>query len=129
MYRGKNLRIEHTRLPDPLALDREDMLELLGNLLDNACKWSRGQVLLELRVEDGIRLRVEDDGPGVAERDLQDLAKRGVRIDERSPGHGLGLAIVRDIVTLYGGSLDFSRSERLGGLCVQVHVPNSSPPV
>jgi len=129
MYRDKNLLIKHTRLPAPLALDREDMLELLGNLLDNACKWSRGQVLLELGVEDGIRLRVEDDGPGVAERDLQELAKRGVRIDERSPGHGLGLAIVRDIVSLYGGSLDFSRSERSGGLCVQVHLPNTSPPV
>jgi signal transduction histidine kinase len=109
-----------------LALDREDMLELLCNLLDNACKWSHGKVLLDLRVEDGVRLQVDDDGPGVAERDLQHLAKRGVRIDEQSPGHGLGLAIVRDIVTLYDGSLDFSRSERLGGLCVRVHLPNDS---
>ena len=128
MYRGKDLNIQLAKLPAPLALDREDMLELLGNLLDNACKWSRGQVMLELSVEDGIRLQIEDDGPGVAERDLQHLAKRGVRIDEQSPGHGLGLAIVQDIVTLYDGSLDFSRSERLGGLCVRVHLPTGSTP-
>jgi signal transduction histidine kinase len=129
MYRDKNLNIQLAELPATSVLDREDMLELLGNLLDNACKWSRGRVLLDLRLDDGIHLQVEDDGPGVAERDLQQLARRGVRIDEQSPGHGLGLAIVKDIVTLYGGSLEFSRSTGLGGLCARVHLPNDSPSV
>jgi signal transduction histidine kinase len=130
MYRDKDLEFQVSELPAlALALDREDMLEFLGNLLDNACKWSRGHVMLDLRIEDGIHLQVEDDGPGVAERDLEQLAKRGVRIDEQSPGHGLGLAIVQDIVRLYNGSLDFSRSARLGGLCVRVYLPNDSQPV
>jgi signal transduction histidine kinase len=129
MYRGKDLDFHVSVLPAPaLALDREDMLELLGNLLDNACKWSRGRVALDMGIEDGVRLQVEDDGPGVAEGDLPRLARRGARIDEQSPGHGLGLAIVQDIVVLYNGSLDFSRSERLGGLCVRVHLPIDRAP-
>ena len=127
MYRSRHLEFQFPELPaTALALDREDMLELLGNLLDNACKWSRGRVALDIAINDDIHLQVEDDGPGVAEQDLQHLAGRGVRIDEQSPGHGLGLAIVQDIVKLYNGSLDFSRSEKLGGLCVRVRLPISS---
>ncbi len=124
MYRDRKLDFQLSELPDvALALDREDMLELLGNLLDNASKWSRGRVALTFVVDDDLHLRVEDDGPGVAEQDLQHLAGRGVRIDEQSPGHGLGLAIVQDIVKLYKGNLDFTRSEKLGGLCVRVRLP------
>ncbi len=131
MYRDRHLDFQVSELPArALALDREDMLELLGNLLDNACKWSRGRVALDIRVEDGgIRLQVEDDGPGVAAEDLKVLARRGVRIDEQSPGYGLGLAIVQDIVRLYNGALDFSHSERLGGLCVRVQLPVGPVPV
>jgi signal transduction histidine kinase len=130
MYRDRKLEFQLSGIPAAaLALDREDMLELLGNLLDNASKWSRGRVALTIEVDDDVRLRVEDDGPGVAEQELQHLAGRGVRIDEQSPGHGLGLAIVQDIVKLYNGSLDFARSEKLGGLCVQVRLPINSSPV
>jgi signal transduction histidine kinase len=129
MYRDKRLEFLLSDLPaTALALDREDMLELLGNLLDNACKWSRRRVALGIDIGDGIHLQVEDDGPGVAEPDLQQLGARGVRIDEQLPGHGLGLAIVQDIVRLYDGSLDFSRSHRLGGLCVRVHLPVTPAP-
>jgi signal transduction histidine kinase len=124
MYRDRSLDVQVAGLPSGLlALDREDMLELLGNLLDNACKWSRGRVALRIAREDGIRIQVEDDGPGVDEANLQQLTGRGVRIDEQAPGHGLGLAIVHDIVRLYDGHLAFSRSERLGGLCVRVDLP------
>jgi signal transduction histidine kinase len=124
MYRDKTPQFLINDLPaTALALDREDMLELLGNLLDNACKWCRGRVALDIGTDNGIHLQVEDDGPGVSGQDLPHLAVRGVRIDEQAPGYGLGLAIVQDIVRLYGGSLAFSRSERLGGLCVRVRLP------
>jgi signal transduction histidine kinase len=124
MYRSRKLDFQLSEMPSAaLALDREDMLELLGNLLDNASKWASSRVALDIAINDDIRLQVEDDGPGVDEQDLPHLAGRGVRIDEQSPGHGLGLAIVQDIVKLYNGSLDFSRSQKLGGLCVQVRLP------
>jgi signal transduction histidine kinase len=127
MYRDRNLEFQLADLPaGALALDREDMLELLGNLLDNACKWSRGRVALRIGREDGLRIQVEDDGPGVDAANLQQLTARGVRIDEQAPGHGLGLAIVHDIVRLYDGTLEFSRSERLGGLCVRVVLPTTA---
>lgn len=104
--------------------DREDMLELLGNLLDNACKWAAQQVVVKLRVaQQGIEISVEDDGQGLSEQDLHRLTERGTRLDETVEGHGLGLAIAKDIVKLYGGSLHFSRSEVLGGLLVRVMFP------
>jgi len=101
--------------------DRDDMLELLGNLLDNAGKWADERV--RCRIEGRacqLLLTVEDDGPGCSDEELQQLTGRGVRIDEGMPGHGLGLAIVNDIVSDYHGSLAFSRSEALAGLKVTV---------
>ncbi|HWA14057.1 MAG TPA: sensor histidine kinase [Burkholderiales bacterium] len=108
-----------------LAGDREDLLELLGNLLDNACKWSRGRVVFRASGTasgDGILLTVEDDGPGCAPATLETLARRGFRADETTPGSGLGLAIVRDIVESYGGRLAFGRAA-LGGLRVEIELP------
>ena len=99
--------------------DREDLLELLGNLLDNAGKWCRRQVRLAVTGGAGVRFMVEDDGPG-CDGDLTALTARGYRADESQPGSGLGLAIVRDIVESYGGSLSFDRSVMLGGLKVEV---------
>jgi signal transduction histidine kinase len=104
--------------------DREDLLEMLGNLLDNACKWSASRVSLQASAHDGIRFLIEDDGPGCSPEALVVLARRGFRADESKPGSGLGLAIVRDIVEGYGGTLQFSRSPALGGLRVEVRLPD-----
>ena len=124
LHHGKALQIRCAgHPPHPLAIDREDLLELLGNLLDNACKWAVSQVRFALAEHpDGLDIRVEDDGKGVSEHQLAQLAERGVRMDEAVDGHGLGLAISRDIARLYGGRLDFDRSPDLGGLRVQARL-------
>jgi len=103
--------------------DREDLLELLGNLLDNACKFCRGKVSLSVTNGDCTTFVVEDDGPGCAPEEMDILTRRGFRSDETKSGSGLGLAIVSDIVEGYGGTLSFSRSAQLGGLSVTVRVP------
>jgi signal transduction histidine kinase len=100
--------------------DREDMLELFGNLLDNACKWARSRVQVTVDDAAGLRFMVEDDGPGVPDERLAEIARRGVRADETVPGHGLGLSIVADVVEQYGGRIAFGRSATLGGLRVEV---------
>jgi signal transduction histidine kinase len=106
--------------------DREDLLELLGNLLDNACKWCRGRVAFTATNGRSMAFVVEDDGPGCAEDELDALTRRGFRADESLPGSGLGLAIVRDIVESYGGDLSFGRSAALGGLRVEVKLPGAN---
>lgn len=104
--------------------DREDMIELCGNLADNACKWSRARVFITFGP--GPSLYVEDDGPGAAFLATAAQPERGLRADENTPGHGLGLSIVRDTVEHYGGSIEFGRSAELGGLCVSVRLPGSA---
>ena len=101
-------------------VDRHDLLELLGNLLDNAAKWAKANVRCSIEQTDAIHIVVEDNGAGVSEQELVTLTQRGHRIDESLPGHGLGLAIVKEIVELYDGSLQLDRSPELGGLRVQV---------
>ncbi|SDK36840.1 Signal transduction histidine kinase [Methylophilus rhizosphaerae] len=103
-----------------LAIDREDMLELLGNVLDNAFKWCRHQVQLHISMQGAIKIMVEDDGPGSSAPALETLLQRGLRMDETKPGSGLGLAIVQDIVQHYHGNIALARSERLGGLRVKI---------
>ncbi len=101
--------------------DRDDLLELLGNLLDNACHWAAGTVQLTVAVSaEYLSLRVEDDGPGCPPEQLAWLRQRGTRIDESRAGHGLGLAIAGDIVEQYAGTLTLGRSETLGGFLVEV---------
>jgi two-component system, OmpR family, sensor histidine kinase PhoQ len=102
--------------------DQGDLLELLGNLLENAFKWGNRRVLLSARVlpgssarRSGMELVVEDDGAGVDDGNVDHLLQRGVRGDERVQGHGIGLAIVQDILRAYQGELHVSRSETLGG--------------
>ncbi|MCL7751434.1 sensor histidine kinase [Guyparkeria hydrothermalis] len=107
-----------------LRADREDMYELVGNLLDNAAKWAASHIDVAVSQEDdGWHLTIADDGPGVPTDSLQALAQRGTRLDESRDGHGLGLAIVREIVELYAGELTFARSAALGGLEVRVRLP------
>jgi len=120
-YTEKNLRIDLAAPEEFTPYDREDMLELTGNLADNACKWARERVVIKVEcLQDRFILTVADDGPGCSEPELADLTRRGYRLDETQPGHGLGLSIVRDIVGFYNGSLVFDRSPVLGGLRVTV---------
>jgi len=109
--------------------DAGDFLELAGNLLDNACKWCRARVSLSIRpanggrrAASGLQLVVEDDGPGIPEEAVGALTNRGVRLDESTPGHGIGLAIVREIAGSYGGELEIGRSQ-LGGAAIRVLIP------
>lgn len=124
MYRGRGLDISGGDLPEAmLPFDYEDMLELLGNLLDNACKWASRRVELRITLDDAMRITVSDDGPGVPEADRESLLRRGGRLDEQEAGHGLGLAIVKDLVTDYGGTIELRESSALGGLEVGVLLP------
>jgi signal transduction histidine kinase len=106
-----------------LPRDREDLLELLGNLLDNACKWARQRVQLTVEESaDGYLLYVDDDGPGIDASRREAVLGRGTRLDEQVAGHGLGLGIVRDIIEAWNGRIDLQESP-LGGLRVQVSLP------
>ncbi len=129
IHAEKGVRIA-LEIPESLQLpaDREDMLELFGNLLDNACKWARREVRVTARVEDDwVELAVEDDGPGCPEPQHRRLVERGVRADESTAGHGLGLAIVREIVEHYGGRLELGASATLGGFRAAVALPLRAP--
>lgn len=126
VYQDKALRIAY-RIPSQAAFvgDREDCLELLGNLLDNACKWAHHQVRVTIQGQPGLGVIIEDDGPGCPSAVLKQLAERGMRIDESTPGSGLGLAIVKDIVEQYGGDMSFGHSRQLGGFQVCVTLTNT----
>ena len=125
IYREKGLEIDWT-IPPGLAYpaEREDMLELFGNLLDNACKWARGKVSFIVEPGPGLKFSVEDDGPGAPAEKLEQLSARGVRLDESVGGYGLGLSIAREIVNYYRGEMGFDRSPQLGGFRVRVRLPD-----
>lgn len=124
IYHDRGLKISVQTLPDePLPLDHEDMLELLGNLLDNACKWARSEIRISITDEENFQIIIEDDGPGVDEQDYTQMLDRGSRLDEQEKGYGLGVAIVNDLVSDYQGDLAFSKSTSLGGLRVSVTLP------
>lgn len=128
VYASKNVLCEFEI--DPGACfhgERGDLMELLGNLLENAFKWTSHRVLLTVRSVTaaptrmaGLLITVEDDGPGIADEDVERLLQRGVRGDERVQGHGIGLAIVQDLVRAYRGELQVERSNELGGACFAV---------
>jgi two-component system sensor histidine kinase PhoQ len=129
VYAGKDLVIELAVAPAAQFVgDRGDLTELLGNLLDNACKWCRTRVRFSAGIDESAASRerlglvVEDDGPGISAADRARVLERGVRADEKVPGHGLGLAMVHDTVDLYGGKLAIDASP-LGGARFSVHLP------
>ncbi|MDY6984401.1 MAG: ATP-binding protein, partial [Pseudomonadota bacterium] len=106
-----------------LPFEQDDMLELLGNLLDNACKWARNRIDVKLAIDGGaLLLEVDDDGPGIAPELRDTLLARGTRLDESVEGHGLGLGIVSDLVAVYHGTLTLDTAA-LGGLRVSVRLP------
>lgn len=126
VYKGRvHIDLQMTETGEIFA-DREDMMELIGNLLDNACKWSKGRVSLNLHQVSGLHIDVEDDGPGMTPEEREKAPGRGVRLDEVKEGHGLGLAIVWDMVDAYDGRLEFGHSDELGGLRVSVWFPKVS---
>jgi two-component system sensor histidine kinase PhoQ len=130
VYAGKNILCEFDLDEKARFYGEEgDLLELLGNLLENAFKWADHRVLLSVRNlapgnpkawRTGLEIRVEDDGPGIPPEQLDRVLQRGVRGDERVQGHGIGLAIVEDIVRAYRGTLEVDRSAELGGACFRV---------
>jgi len=121
IYRNKNLSITFSAPEtEPLLIDREVMLELIGNLRYNACKWAKSRVTLTFDINQEIHLIIEDDGPGVSKDDMTRLTQRGTRLDESANGHGLGLSIARVIVEQHGGQLNMGRSDKLGGFLVEV---------
>jgi signal transduction histidine kinase len=108
-----------------VRVQRQDLDELLGNLLDNACKWTRGRVALSSsRAGDRVVIRVDDDGPGVPPEQRDKVLQRGVKADEAAPGSGLGLSIVRDLADLYGGSLSLEDAPD-GGLRARLTLPST----
>jgi len=121
IYRHKGIAYD-IQVPDQgFLIDRQDSLELLGNLLDNASKWAKKNIRLTIRHEgDSLLVLVEDDGPGCTELELKLLSDSGLWLNERNSGHGLGLSLVRSITKLYSGSFTMGRSQALGGFSARV---------
>ena len=107
--------------------ERQDLEEMLGNLMDNACKWAQSRVAVHASQQPDreFDLCVDDDGPGLDPEEREMVGERGERLDESVPGSGFGLAIVRDIAGLYGGSLDLGEAE-LGGLRARLRLPRAA---
>lgn len=124
LHAGRGLRIDVDVAPDhAVRVQREDVDEMLGNLLDNACKWARARVAVASAASGAdIVITVDDDGPGLDPSMREAVLQRGVRADEAAPGSGLGLAIVRDLADLYGGSIALEASPA-GGLRARLQLP------
>jgi signal transduction histidine kinase len=123
-----NVRIDVDGQKDLIAhIERQDLDDLLGNLVENAAKYGGGSVFVTVRVEAGfVEILVEDDGRGIPEADRIRIFDRGVRLDSGKPGTGLGLAIVRDVAEIYDGTVSLEESEDLGGLLVRLRLPAAS---
>jgi len=124
MHASKTLQL-NTHILDNIVcpVDREDMMELLGNLLDNAYKWAAQKIMLRVNIDSDLHILIEDDGPGADHEKISELSKRGVRLDEKIRGHGFGLAIAADIIADYKGRMNFKQSDDLGGFRVDITLP------
>src|SRR2546423_577135 len=126
IYAARGLDIEVKVSPEhTIRGRREDLDEMLGNLLDNACKWAKSSVSVQsLRENDSIVIVVDDDGPGILPEMREVVLQRGVRADEAAPGSGLGLSIVRDLAEVYGGTISLENSPK-GGLRARLQLPGA----
>ncbi len=120
-----HVRIDTDGPKDLVAhIERQDLDEIMGNLVENAAKYGGGSVFITVRVEAGfVEILIEDDGTGIPEADRIRIFDRGVRLDTGKPGTGLGLAIVRDVAEIYDGTVTLEESEDLGGLMVRLRLP------
>jgi len=129
-YRNLTINVSIEKAVSTFA-DREDMLELIGNLLDNACKWAQSKINILITKDnshkdnneaDRVTIIIEDDGQNLQQKHLSTLTQRGIRLDEAVDGHGLGLSIVNDIVKLYAGTIAIEHSASLGGMQVSITI-------
>jgi signal transduction histidine kinase len=127
IFRGKVDAVDW-RCPDDLTFlgERQDLLEIAGNVMENACKWCAAKVRVKAAAGDGrwFSLAVEDDGAGLAAEQRQEVLRRGARLDETSPGSGLGLSIVDELVRAYGGQVTLTESA-MGGLKLEMTLPRA----
>lgn len=123
MYPTINIDISAPGHNGAVRLDRDDMLELIGNILDNSCKYAKRQVNVHIDIDaQQLSMTFEDDGSGLEQAQIEQIRQRGVRLDETRAGHGIGLSLCQDIVDSYQGEIRYSRAE-LGGLRVTLHIP------
>lgn len=130
IHRDRDIEVSVT-VPEPVRVrcERQDLEEMVGNLVDNAFKWARGKVAIAVEPPAGgakaapvVRLTVDDDGPGLSDAQFTEVMARGRRLDETKPGSGLGLAIVNELTAMYGGTVELRRSD-MGGLRCELVLP------
>lgn len=125
----ENVRLDLAGERDVMvAIERQDLDEILGNLIENAAKYGGGSVFVTIDADpdsDCCVVWIEDDGQGIPEEERERIFDRGARLDTEKPGTGLGLAIVRDVVRIYGGEVELDESEDLGGLLVKLMLPRA----
>jgi len=131
LYRARDIAID-VDVPDHARFrgEQQDLEEMVGNLVDNGCKWAQSRVAIEVMADqppsDGVKSRVriivDDDGPGLSPAEREQVALRGQRLDETKPGSGLGLSIVVELAGLYGGVLTLGTAP-IGGLRAELALP------
>ncbi|MGZ8166017.1 MAG: ATP-binding protein, partial [Methylobacter sp.] len=131
VYINKKIAFDATVPEQSLIYYEEgDLYEIAGNLMDNACKWCHGKVKVRISLNErkdrrqfSLLLQIEDDGPGIPVEKLAGILKRGVRADENIHGHGIGMAVVYELIGLLGGKLEGGKSKELGGMCWSIYLP------
>ena len=133
IHRGRGIAIALDAPEDArFRGEKQDLEEMIGNLVDNACKWAQSRVAVETFIERpaahserrDLRVVVDDDGPGLSPQQREQVARRGRRLDETKPGSGLGLSIVVELASLYGGGLTLSTAP-IGGLRAELVLPGA----
>lgn len=126
IYREKNITFNITIDEGASYVgDRHDIMELFGNLLDNACKWAKETIDVTIERKENLQIIIEDDGPGITSEKIREIEMRGHRLDEAGEGHGLGLSIVREIIDLNHAEIHYGESKKLGGLKISILIESS----
>ncbi len=128
VYHDKQLQVE-LNIPEssPVYYEAGDLYEIIGNILDNAFKW--GEHFIEIKVELAgntqyqVAISIEDDGPGLGQDKIESILQRGVRADQSKDGHGIGMAVVQELLTLLNGQIEGRRSQELGGMLWNIYLP------